>query len=83
MRAFKRTTRQDPGAKFFSTFKNDFYHHHHFDTRQRARTSTVKFIEWFYTRYRPHGHNQGRLPPADAMRVKLNPILKIVLPAEA
>lgn len=42
---------------FFSIFKNDFYHHYHFDTRQQARTSTVKFIEWFYNRYRPHGHN--------------------------
>ena len=68
---------------FFSIFKNDFYHHYHFDTRQQARTSTVKFIEWFYNRYRPHGHNEGALPPAEAMRVKLNPVLEIVILAAA
>jgi transposase InsO family protein len=67
---------------FFSIFKNDFYQHH-FDTRQQARTSAVKFIEWFYNQYRPHGHNEGALPPADAMRLKLNPVIEIVLPAAA
>ncbi len=68
---------------FFSIFTNDFCPHHHFDTRQRARTPTVNFIEWFYNRYRPHGHNEGALPPADAMRTKLNSVLEIVLPADA
>lgn len=64
---------------FFSIFKNDFYHHYHFDSRRQARTATVKFIEWFYNRYRPHGHNEGGLPPAEAMHQKLNPVIEVTL----
>jgi putative transposase len=47
---------------FFSFFKNDFYHLYHFDTRHQVRTATVKFIEWFYNRYRSHVHNEGAMP---------------------
>lgn len=50
----------------FSTIKNEFYHHYSFTTRQDARRATMRYIEVFYNRWRPHTHNQG-LPPATAM----------------
>ena len=37
----------------------------------------MKFIEWFYNRYRPHGHNEGAPPPAEAMSAKLNSVAEI------
>ena len=50
----------------FSSLKNDFYHHHNFATRQDARRATMRYIEVFYNRWRPHTNNEG-LPPATAM----------------
>ncbi|AIY03186.1 transposase [Arthrobacter sp. PAMC 25486] len=50
----------------FSSLKNEFYHHYSFDTRQDARRATMRYIEAFYNRWRPHTHNNG-LPPATAM----------------
>ena len=50
----------------FSSLKNEFYHHYSFDTRQEARRATMRYIEVFYNRWRPHTHNDG-LPPATAM----------------
>lgn len=50
----------------FSSLKNEFYHHHNFTTRQDARRATMRYIEVFYNRWRPHTHNNG-LPPATAM----------------
>ena len=50
----------------FSTLKNEFYHHHSFATRQDARRATMRYIEVFYNRWRPHTNNEG-LPPATAM----------------
>jgi putative transposase len=50
----------------FSSLKNEFYHHHSFSTRQDARRATMRYIEVFYNRWRPHTHNEG-LPPATAM----------------
>ena len=49
----------------FSSLKNEFYHHYSFDTRQDARRATMRYIEVFYNRWRPHTHNDG-LPPATA-----------------
>ncbi|MET4001708.1 hypothetical protein ABIB48_000406 [Arthrobacter sp. UYCu511] len=51
---------------FFASLKNEFYHHYSFDTRQEARRTTMRYIEVFYNRWRPHTHNDG-LPPATAM----------------
>jgi putative transposase len=50
----------------FSSLKNEFYHHHNFVTRQDARRATVRYIEVFYNRWRPHTNNEG-LPPATAI----------------
>ena len=50
----------------FSSLKNEFYHHHSFATRQDARRATMRYIEVFYNRWRPHSNNNG-LPPATAM----------------
>ncbi len=50
----------------FSSLKNEFYHHHSFATRQDARRATMRYIEVFYNRWRPHTNNDG-LPPATAM----------------
>lgn len=50
----------------FSSLKNEFYHHYSFPTRQDARRATMRYIEVFYNRHRPHTHNDG-LPPAAAM----------------
>lgn len=50
----------------FSSLKNEFYHHYSFTTRQDARRATMRYIEVFYNRWRPHTHNDG-LPPAAAM----------------
>jgi len=50
----------------FSSLKNEFYHHHSFATRQDARRATMRYIEVFYNRWRPHSNNAG-LPPATAM----------------
>jgi putative transposase len=50
----------------FSSLKNEFYHHHSFTTRQDARRATMRYIEVFYNRWRPHSNNDG-LPPATAM----------------
>ncbi len=50
----------------FSSLKNEFYHHYGFATRQDARRATMRYIEVFYNRWRPHSNNQG-LPPATAM----------------
>ena len=50
----------------FSSLKNEFYHHHSFTTRQDARRATMRYIEVFYNRWRPHTNNEG-LPPATAM----------------
>jgi putative transposase len=50
----------------FSSLKNEFYHHHSFATRQDARRATMRYIEVFYNRWRPHTNNEG-LPPATAM----------------
>ena len=50
----------------FSSLKNEFYHHHSFATRQDARRATMRYIEVFYNRWRPHSNNVG-LPPATAM----------------
>ncbi|ADX72000.1 transposase [Pseudarthrobacter phenanthrenivorans Sphe3] len=50
----------------FSSLKNEFYHHHSFTTRQDARLATMRYIEVFYNRWRPHTNNEG-LPPATAM----------------
>ncbi|GAC1453583.1 MAG: hypothetical protein PVSMB10_11220 [Pseudarthrobacter sp.] len=51
---------------FFSHLKTEFYHHHSFTTRQDARRATMRYIEVFYNRWRPHTNNEG-LPPATAM----------------
>ena len=37
-----------------------------FATRQDARRATMRYIEVFYNRWRPHTNNEG-LPPATAM----------------
>lgn len=50
----------------FSSLKNAFYHHHSFTTRQDAGPATIRYVEVFYNRWRPHGNNGG-LPPATAM----------------
>ncbi len=50
----------------FSSLKNEFYHHHRFTSRQDARRATMRYIEVFYNRWRPHSNNDG-LPPATAM----------------
>ncbi|MBT2594074.1 IS3 family transposase [Arthrobacter sp. ISL-72] len=50
----------------FSSLKNEFYQHHSFATRQDARRATMRYIEVFYNRWRPHTNNDG-LPPATAM----------------
>ncbi|WP_396334259.1 IS3 family transposase [Arthrobacter sp. lap29] len=34
--------------------KNEFYHHYSFDTRQEAMRATMRYIEVFYNRWRPH-----------------------------
>ena len=47
---------------FFSSLKNEFYHHYRFDTRQAARTAVVRYIEAFYNRYRPHSSVGGLAP---------------------
>ena len=59
----------------FSALKNEFYHHHSFATRQDARRATMRYIEVFYNRWRPHSNNAG-LPPATAManfKTKIQP----------
>lgn len=59
----------------FSSLKNEFYHHHSFATRQDARRATMRYIEVFYNRWRPHSNNAG-LPPATAManfKTKIQP----------
>ncbi|MCB5281632.1 hypothetical protein BJQ89_01382 [Arthrobacter sp. ES1] len=61
----------------FSSLKNEFYHHHSFATRQDARRATMRFIEVFYNRWRPHTNTDG-LPPATAManfKTKHQPLL--------
>lgn len=50
----------------FSSLKNEFYYHHSFATRQDARRATMRYIEVFYNRWRPHSNNAGS-PPATAM----------------
>lgn len=54
----------------FSCLKNEFYHHYSFNTRQDARRATMRYIEAFYNRWRPHSHNNG-LPPATAMAMAM------------
>ncbi len=51
---------------FFSTLKNEFYHHYSFQTHKAARTAVMRYIEVFYNRWRPHTINAG-LPPATAL----------------
>ncbi len=51
---------------FFSSLKNEYYHHYSFSTRQKARRGVMRYIEVFYNRWRPHSHNKG-LPPTTAM----------------
>lgn len=51
---------------FFSTLKNEFYHHYSFETHKAARTAVMRYIEVFYNRWRPHTTNGG-LPPATAL----------------
>ncbi|MFB9164917.1 IS3 family transposase [Arthrobacter psychrochitiniphilus] len=51
---------------FFSTIKNEFYHHYSFETRREDERATMRYIEVFYNRWRPYTHNDG-LPPATAM----------------
>jgi hypothetical protein len=66
---------------FFSVMKDNFCHQYHFSTRQQSRASAAKFIEWFHCHYRRPCHHEGALPPGDVMRLKLNPVVEIVLPA--
>ncbi|MCB5275982.1 hypothetical protein BJG92_03537 [Arthrobacter sp. SO5] len=50
----------------FSSLKNEFYHHHNFAAGQDACWGTMRYVEVFYSRWRPHTNNEG-LPPATAM----------------
>jgi transposase InsO family protein len=46
----------------FSSFKNEFYHHHSFTTRQDARRAAMRYIEVFHNRWQPHTNNEGPTP---------------------
>jgi putative transposase len=47
---------------FFSTLKNQMYHHHSFATRSKAKNAVVGFIEGFYNRERPHSSIDYQIP---------------------
>jgi transposase InsO family protein len=47
---------------FFSTLKNEMFHHQNFDTRARARFAVADYIEVFYNRRRLHSSLGYRTP---------------------
>lgn len=47
---------------FFSTLKNQMYHHYSFATRTKAKNAVVGFIEGFYNRKRPHSSIDYQIP---------------------
>ena len=49
---------------FFSTLKNEMYHHQVFLTRATARHAIAEYIEVFYNRKRPHS-SLGYQTPAE------------------
>lgn len=50
---------------FFSTLKNEMYHHRVFLTKELARHAIAEYIEVFYNRKRPHS-SLGYQTPAEA-----------------
>lgn len=57
---------------FFSSLKNEMYHHYAFPTRDQARTATVDYIEVFYNRIRRHS-SLGYQTPAQAWTTHTSP----------
>lgn len=47
---------------FFATLKGDLGHGRRYASRTEARCAIVTYIEGWYNRQRPHGHNAGRPP---------------------
>ena len=45
----------------FSSPESELYHHHNFATRRDARRMTMRYVEVFYGRCRPHPTNAGLL----------------------
>lgn len=43
-----------PMESFFASLKSEWTHHHHFQTRQQARSAIFDYIELFYNRQRLH-----------------------------
>ena len=57
---------------FFSSLKNEMYHHQAFTTRQRARMAVADYIEIFYNRTRRHS-TIGYRTPAQAWTERTEP----------
>lgn len=51
---------------FFGSLKNEWYHRFTFETRAKARTAVIWYIESFYNRMRPHS-SVGWRRPAELM----------------
>ena len=64
---------------FFSSLKNEIYHHHVFSEHRRARFAIADYIEAFYNRTRLHS-SLGYRTPARAWTEQTIPS---ILPAAA
>ncbi|WP_246958119.1 integrase core domain-containing protein, partial [Brachybacterium sp. Marseille-Q7125] len=57
---------------FFSSLKNEMYHHHVFSEHRRARFAIADYIEAFYNRARLHS-SLGYRTPAKAWTEQTTP----------